>query len=366
MAKTLNHYSQQIRSLAPDAVALDRAKVLGDLLIDAKAAVKAAGKLWTDWLQSDCDLTPRTAGRFMTIAKRWNEDAFTQARNANPSLAIREADKVLAASSTRKRINPGAVKQLPLSAKLWQRSSLTDDVIHYCPVCSETVKGKREQTFYCGGKTHNFSSHPKAQTEPHDPVQMICSCQGGFDGEPHFMVLPKDLSSYGVLAAVVSLAKQIHAVMKQPLRHHATWFEISSGGHTVNVSNAVDPDQFPGISLSLDDNHQPCVAWVGSALTGEAIKATPTGIVETDELRSTPECERTYKLLKQALGWGQVQDDNPASQEEYIKEMLAERAFLKANREEIRERGKAWADAGYPQGEAAEEWKKQIGPASWE
>ena len=106
MAKTLNHYSQQIRSLAPDAVALDRAKALGDILIDAKAAVKAAGKLWTEWLQSDCDLTSRTAGRFMTIAKRWNDQAFTDARTANPALAIREADKVLAASSTRKRAEP--------------------------------------------------------------------------------------------------------------------------------------------------------------------------------------------------------------------------------------------------------------------
>lgn len=103
MAKTLNHYSQQIRSLAPDAVALDRAKALGDILIDAKAAVKAAGKLWTEWLQSDCDLTPRTAGRFMTIAKRWNDQAFTDARTANPALAIREADKVLAANSSRKK-----------------------------------------------------------------------------------------------------------------------------------------------------------------------------------------------------------------------------------------------------------------------
>ena len=106
MAKTLNHYSQQIRSLAPDAVALDRAKALGDLLIDAKAAVKAAGKLWGEWLQSDCELSSRTAGRFMTIAKRWNEQAFTDARTANPSLAIREADKVLAASSTRKKAEP--------------------------------------------------------------------------------------------------------------------------------------------------------------------------------------------------------------------------------------------------------------------
>ncbi len=107
MAKTLNHYSQQIRSLAPDAVALDRAKALGDVLIDAKAAVKAAGKLWGEWLQTDCDLSPRTAGRFMTIAKRWNEQAFTEARETNPKLAIREADKVLGATSTRKRAEPG-------------------------------------------------------------------------------------------------------------------------------------------------------------------------------------------------------------------------------------------------------------------
>lgn len=106
MAKTLNHYSQQIRSLAPEAVALDRAKTLGDLLIEAKAAVKAAGRLWGDWLQTDCDLSPRNAGRFMTIAKRWNEQAFSDAREANPKLAIREADKVLAANSKRKRAEP--------------------------------------------------------------------------------------------------------------------------------------------------------------------------------------------------------------------------------------------------------------------
>lgn len=303
MAKTLNHYSQQIRSLAPDAVALDRAKALGDILIDAKAAVKAAGKLWTEWLQSDCDLTSRTAGRFMTIAKRWNDQAFTDARTANPALAIREADKVLAANSTRKRVNPGAVKQLPLSGKLWQRSTLNDDVIHFCPVCSESVKGKREQTFYCGGKTHNFSSHPREKAQPHDPVQMICSAQGGYDGEPHFMVFPGDLSSYGVLPAVVALAKQINAVMNLPLHHHATWFQISSAGHSVAISNAADPQQFPNIRLSLDDSQQPCRAFVGSPLTGEAIMATPDGIVETDELLSTPGCEATYELLKQALGW---------------------------------------------------------------
>lgn len=304
MAKTLTHYSQQIKALAPDALALDRAKQLGDVLLQAKAAVKAAGRLWTDWLQFDCDLSPRTAARFMTIAKRWNEQAFTDARAANPSLAIREADKVLAATSSRKRINVGAVKPQPLSSRLWERSSIRDDVMHFCPVCCENVRGKREQTFYCGGKTHNFSVHPKATTAPHDPVQMICSCQGGWDGFPYFMVKPSDLSSYSALPAVVSLARQIRAVMNKPLHHHATWFDISSAGHSVIITNAEYPEQFPNIWLSLDDDHSVLGAFVGWPLSSEeGIRATPNGIIETDAMRSTPECEQTYELLKEALGW---------------------------------------------------------------
>jgi hypothetical protein len=304
MAKTLTHYSQQIKALAPDAFALDRAKQLGDLLLQAKAAVKAADRLWTNWLQSDCDLSPRTAARFMTIAKRWNEQAFTDARAANPLLAIREADKVLAATSSRKRINAGAVKPPPLSSKLWQRSSIDDDVKHFCPVCSETARGKREQTFYCGGKTHNFSVHPRAKTAPHDPVQMICSCQGGFDGQPHFMVNPSDLSSYSALPAVVLLAKQISAVMDKPLYHNATWFDISAAGHTVIITNAEDPEQFPCIWLGLDEEHSVLGAFIGRPNNPEeGIRATPDGITETDDLRSTPECEQTYELLKEALGW---------------------------------------------------------------
>lgn len=118
MAKTLYQFSQQIKALAPDAVALDRAKQLGDLLITAKAAVKAAGKSWTSWLESDCSLTTRTAQRFMTIANRWDEPAFAEARTANPALAIREADKVLANSSTRKKAQRNAkpVQPTPIAA----------------------------------------------------------------------------------------------------------------------------------------------------------------------------------------------------------------------------------------------------------
>lgn len=106
MAKTLNHYSQQIRSLAPDALALDRARDLGLLLIEAKAAVQAAGRKWGEWLEQDCSLASRTAQRFMTVARRWDEPAFIEARKARPGLPLREADKVLAATSSRKKPEP--------------------------------------------------------------------------------------------------------------------------------------------------------------------------------------------------------------------------------------------------------------------
>ena len=106
MAKTLNHYSQQIRALAPDALALKQARDLGLLLIEAKAAVQAAGRKWGEWLERDCSLGSRTAQRFMTVARRWDEPAFIEARKARPGLPLREADKVLAATSSRKKPEP--------------------------------------------------------------------------------------------------------------------------------------------------------------------------------------------------------------------------------------------------------------------
>ena len=133
---------------------------------------------------------------------------------------------------------------------------------------------------------------------------MICSCQGGFDGQPHFMVNPSDLSSYSALPAVVLLAKQIIIVMNKPLHHHATWFDISAAGHTVIITKAEDPEQFPCIWLGLDEEHSVLGAFIGRPHNPEeGIRATPDGITETDDLRSTPECEQTYELLKEALGW---------------------------------------------------------------
>ncbi|WP_094586602.1 DUF3102 domain-containing protein [Synechococcus sp. BO 8801] len=125
MAKTLNQYSQQIRALAPDALALERARDLGSLLIEAKAAVQAAGRKWGEWLEQDCSLSPRTAQRFMTVAKRWDDPAFAAAREARPDLPLREADKVLAASSSRKRpepeqADPYSVAMGKLSTALWE------------------------------------------------------------------------------------------------------------------------------------------------------------------------------------------------------------------------------------------------------
>jgi hypothetical protein len=100
MAKTLHHFSQQIRSLAVDAGALDRAREIGLLLIEAKAAVKAAGKAWGTWLKGDCELSDRTAQRYMAIASRWDE--LAKALKERPNLSVREADKVLAAAAPRK------------------------------------------------------------------------------------------------------------------------------------------------------------------------------------------------------------------------------------------------------------------------
>ena len=302
MAKTLNHYSQQIRSLAPDAVALDRAKALGDILIDAKGAVKAAGKLWTEWLQSDCDLTSRTAGRFMTIAKRWNDQAFTDARTANPALAIREADKVLAANSTRKRsVQPA--KEKAFITKIFERSSSAQDTVFYCPHpgCVVHIKSLRDWSMQ-GLKLHCSG----CGLSKHEPTEMVCNCVDGDTRRPDFILHLGDLSSNKALPAVRELARSIHKVFdhqKTGERMTASWFEISAAGHTLTIKDAQVPDVHPPVMLSLDDAFDPCVAWVGSALTGEAIKATPDGIIETDELRSTKECEATYELLKQALGW---------------------------------------------------------------
>ena len=82
------------------------------------------------------------------------------------------------------------------------------------------------------------------------------------------------------------LARSIHKVFnhqKTGGRMTASWFEISAAGHTLTVMDAQVPDAHPPVMLSLDDDHNPCMAFVGWAHKVEGIQATPTGIVETGE-----------------------------------------------------------------------------------
>lgn len=312
MAKTLNHYTQQIRALAPDALVLDRARDLGILLIEAKAAVQAASRKWTDWLENDCSLSSRTAQRFMTIARRWDEPAFAEAREARSDLPLREADKLLAASSNRARVKP---QGKTLSQRHWQQTSLGDLVSFFCPVCHREAKGNREQTLFCGGRGLKLTCHPAVESEPHPPAEMICSCQGGFDGKPEFMVWPKDLMSIRRLPAVIGMAGQLRQTMNRPLYFDATLFEVSSCGHTVMVSNAESPQQFPHLMIDLGDDGEPTTAWVyppygggGATVNAEGINVgcdgriigTPAGIETSGDCTALMP---TWELVRDAFGW---------------------------------------------------------------
>ena len=278
MAKTLNHYSQQIKALAPDAVALDRAKQLGDLLLQAKAAVKAAGKLWTDWLQSDCELTTRTAQRFMTIATRWDDPAFTEARSANPQLAIREADKVLAANSTRKTTG----KQTP-EGKAWERAfeSAHPMTGHHCthPTCCGYANAHPTRRLLCAGG---------GGSQPHDPCVMVSEAQDGF------MVHPSDSAAKPFLPALLPLAQRIHAALPE-----ATLFGLSCNSR-LGISNAQNSSKLPPISIDLRSG-QPVNALVGSILKETYIYGDANAMETKGDCR---ELIATWELLRAALGWG--------------------------------------------------------------
>jgi hypothetical protein len=271
MAKTLNHYSQQIKALAPDAVALDRAKQLGDLLLQAKAAVKAAGKLWTDWLQSDCELTTRTAQRFMTIATRWDDPAFTEARSANPQLAIREADKVLAANSTRKTTGKQTRNQ-----QLWD-AAFNDRHAYdgwHC-TCGNHLRAQKGVVPYCAGK-RNY---------PHDPRPMICEVQDGF------------LIHYGDMATrpeLVDVAEQLRAEVPE-----ATYFTSSSGCHWISVSNALDSKALPGMWIDLSDDYRPGMVIIGG-ITDNHIVCSAEGQRRSGQWQAL---EPLAGRVMKALGW---------------------------------------------------------------
>jgi len=262
MGKTLNHYSQQIKALAPDSLVLDRARDLGLLLLEAKAAVLAAGRRWSDWLETDCALSTRTAQRFMAIASRWDEPAFADARRQRPDLPLREADRVLAASSTRKR----PASRTPSEGGF---CSGGQHVHYYCPVCTmayaSTVLEKKPvvRGLLCSGSLKH----------PHPPTATVPSLITVGD---HLLKLtPRDTSSYYRLPVIVPLLQQVcpelvWAGMK------ITAVETSSGGSSVNIRGEDDPaGQLPDrLSLQIDKDGLVEKVFIGQPCAGNLLAAT--------------------------------------------------------------------------------------------
>jgi hypothetical protein len=274
MAKTLTHYSQQIKALAPDAVALDRAKQLGDLLVSAKAAVKAAGKSWTAWLETDCSLSSRTAQRFMTIATRWDDAAFTEARKHRPDLPLREADKVLAANSTRKKVPAKRTRE----QQLWD-AAFNDRIAYdgWICTCGNHLRAQKGAIPHCAGTTHR----------PHDVRPMVCEVQDGF------LMRFGDLGSYSTAPQLVAIAKQLRTQLPE-----ATYFTTSSAGHSVRVSNALDPAALQPISLDIRDDNEPSSAWIGGL--DDNLICTPAEVARNGKWQ---QYEATAALVVKALGW---------------------------------------------------------------
>jgi len=264
MGKTLNHYSQQIKALAPDSLILDRARELGTLLLEAKAAVLAAGRRWSDWLETDCALSTRTAQRFMAIAARWDEPAFAEARQQRPDLPLREADKVLASSSTRKRAD--GVKRTTVA------TTFIGGLAHYyCPASDCTaghnVLAKPGHHLLCGG----------APARPHPATPLVCSVLdlGGHQLEIH----AREAGGCPELLVAIALLEQIH----QPLLAAGlipSKVGVSTGW--MSVDNDGGGQLSTPLSMSIDRDGQVKDVFIGQAGSGCVLHAT-RGEVEDQE-----------------------------------------------------------------------------------
>jgi len=265
MGKTLSHYSQQIKALAPDSLVLDRARELGIVLLEAKAAVLAAGRRWSDWLETDCDLSARTAQRFMGYASRWDEPAFVEARQKRPDLPLREADKVLAASSTRKR----APRQ-----ETGTRETLfgAGAVSYYCPACetpyASTLLEKKPilRNLLCAGFLHR----------PHPATELVPSI---FTVGQHQVTLqPLDTSSYASLPVVAAL---LHKVCPKLLEVGLKGIraEVTTVGRYLRIRGDTGEDEFlpHSISLALDRSGLVEDVFIGQASSGDVLYATRGG-----------------------------------------------------------------------------------------
>lgn len=266
MGKTLNHYSQQIKALVPDSLALDRARKLGLLLLEAKAAVQAAGRRWSDWLEADCSLSARTAQRFMTVAKRWDEPAFAEARQQRPDLPLREADKLLASTSTRKR---------PESRTSGTQEAQHSDhcVYYYCPVCTipyaSSLLEKKPviRGLLCSGSL----------AHPHPPTATVPSLLI-VDGR-QLTITPRDTSSYPLLPVIAALLKRLcPALIDAGMQ--ISGIEASGGGSYIRIRGDAEPtDRMPSsVSFEIDRNGLMREVFIGQACAGNVMAVAHDGI----------------------------------------------------------------------------------------
>lgn len=305
MGKTLNHYSQQIKALAPDSLALDRARELGLLLLEAKAAVVAAGRSWGEWLENDCALSTRTAQRFMAIASRWDEPAFAEARQQRPDLPLREADRVLAASSTRKR---APRKRSDCEARTSGATTVAtgwgDHVSYYCPACDTPYactwleKKPVLRRLLCAGSLQR----------PHPPTETVPGLLTV--GEHQVKLKPLDTSSCGAMPAVAALLQQVcPPLITAGYKNIQAELTGVGGSLTIRGDTGADETLPPNVYLYLDNGLVKSV-FLGQASSGNVLHATRGGY----ECRgASGQYTPLWKFMRRCIPWAGDQPPAPTA-----------------------------------------------------
>lgn len=90
LAQEINGHHQQCEQALQTG--LQHARQAGLLLVQAKAQIPHGG--WLPWVQANCDMTERSAQRYMMIANRWDELTAKTTRVSH--LTYREGLRLLA------------------------------------------------------------------------------------------------------------------------------------------------------------------------------------------------------------------------------------------------------------------------------
>lgn len=140
--KIVKEHGQVVGSLRRS---LDHAKTAGVHLQTARRLVKAQKLKWEEWVDGQCKLTPRTASRYMRLAKNWAEIEGKLPQDADPSQLTLNAALALIRTGTRKP-NRRARQPLTLSqiGKLMRKYHLQADpyvLAQLLQDCGVKVKG---------------------------------------------------------------------------------------------------------------------------------------------------------------------------------------------------------------------------------